>query len=53
MVAGALFNLSWATTLGEVYRQVPTRLALVVGMAYPLEDLVVLAVALMVLVHAR
>ncbi|MDX6202837.1 MAG: diguanylate cyclase [Frankiales bacterium] len=54
MVAGALFNLSWATTLGAVYRQGADGAgALVVGMAYPVEDLVVLAVAVMVLVHAR
>ncbi|MDX6254192.1 MAG: diguanylate cyclase [Frankiales bacterium] len=54
MVAGALFNVSWATTLGEVYRQGADGAgALVVGMAYPVEDLVVLAVAVMVLVHAR
>jgi diguanylate cyclase (GGDEF)-like protein len=54
MVAGALFNLSWATTLGEVYRQGADGAGgLVVGMAYPVEDLVVLAVAVMVLVHAR
>ncbi|MDX6245847.1 MAG: diguanylate cyclase [Frankiales bacterium] len=54
MVAGALFNLSWATTLGEVYHQGADSVgSLVVGMAYPVEDLVVLAVAVMVLVHAR
>jgi diguanylate cyclase len=54
MVAGALFNLSWATTLGEVYRQgADSVVSLVVGMAYPVEDLIVLSVAVMVLVHAR
>ena len=54
MVAGALFNLSWATTLGTVFKQgADSTGSLIVGMAYPVEDLVVLAVALMVLVHAR
>ena len=54
MVAGALFNLSWATTLGQVYHQGADSVSgLVVGMAYPVEDLIVLSVAVMVLVHAR
>ena len=54
MVAGALFNVSWATTLGTVYGQSGDSTGtFVFGMAYPVEDLVVLAVALMVLVHAR
>ncbi|BEP13123.1 EAL domain-containing protein [Acidothermaceae bacterium B102] len=54
MVAGALFNLSWATTLGTVYKDGADSVgSLIVGMAYPVEDLVVLAVAVMVLIHAR
>jgi diguanylate cyclase len=54
MVAGALFNLSWTTTLGTVYRQGADGLGtLIVGMAYPVEDLIVLAVAIMVLAHAK
>ena len=54
MVAGALFNLSWASTLGAVYHgALGTAAAQIVGLAYPVEDLVVLAVAVMVLVHAR
>lgn len=54
MVAAALFNVSWATSLGEVaHAGADSGLALATLLAYPIVDVVVLSVTTMVLIHAR
>jgi diguanylate cyclase (GGDEF)-like protein len=53
MVAASLFALSWVTSLGETYRAgAKTTAALWISLAYPVGDLVLITVALMVLAHA-
>jgi diguanylate cyclase (GGDEF)-like protein len=54
MVAAALFTLSWVTALGETYRAgADSGFALVIGLAYPAADLVLITVAVLVLARAR
>ncbi len=54
MVAAALFNLSWATSLGAVYRSGgDSPLALGVGLAYPASDVVLLTTAVLVFARSR
>ncbi|HET8583498.1 MAG TPA: bifunctional diguanylate cyclase/phosphodiesterase [Jatrophihabitans sp.] len=54
MVAGSLFSLSWATSLGQVYHSgAQDTFSFAVGLAYPASDLVMLTVAVTVLAHAR
>ena len=54
MVAASVLNLSWATSLGAVYRAGgDNRAALIVGLAYPISDVVILTVAVLVLAQAR
>ena len=54
MVAASLFNVSWATSLGAVYRAGGDSTAgTIVGLAYPASDLVILTVAVLVLVQAQ
>jgi diguanylate cyclase (GGDEF)-like protein len=54
MVAASLFNVSWATSLGAVYRAGGDSTAgTIVGLAYPASDLVILTVAILVLVQAQ
>ncbi len=53
IVAASLFVVSWVTVLGPVYSTGGTdRLALVVALAYPLSDVVVLTMAAVVLVRS-
>jgi diguanylate cyclase (GGDEF)-like protein len=54
MVAAALFNLSWISALGKaVHADAGTPLGVVVSVAYPVGDLVLLAIAVLILNHAR
>ncbi len=54
IVAGALFAVSWVTVLRSVYDAGGgNRFAVGVSLAYPVTDIVVLAVALLVLARAR
>ena len=53
IVAGSLFLVSWVTILDAVYEAgASSRLALVVSLAYPISDVVLLTVAAVVLVKA-
>ena len=53
MIAGSLFNLSWATALGQVYHSGGPVFSFAVSLAYPASDLMMLTVAVVVLAHAR
>ncbi|MCW2540404.1 MAG: hypothetical protein JWN95_2129 [Frankiales bacterium] len=54
MVAASLFILSWVSVLGEVWRSPSeSRLGLLTGLAYPVSDLVMITVAVLVVVQAR
>jgi diguanylate cyclase (GGDEF)-like protein len=54
IIAGALFEICWVIVLQDVYEAgAASRFALGVSMAYPVTDIVVVAVALLVLVRAR
>jgi diguanylate cyclase (GGDEF)-like protein len=54
MVAASLFNLSWVSVLGEVWRSPSeSRLGLLAGLAYPASDLILITVAVLVVVQAR
>ncbi|MHB8190114.1 MAG: diguanylate cyclase domain-containing protein [Ferrimicrobium sp.] len=54
LIAGALFNLSWATVLGSVaHADVGGSLAFVVGLAYPVSDLVVVTVVVLMVTRIR
>ncbi|BAH54083.1 bifunctional diguanylate cyclase/phosphodiesterase [Rhodococcus opacus] len=54
IVAGSLFVVSWVTVLGSVYRAgSDTPLALVLSLAYPVADLVIATMAIVVLTRAR
>ena len=54
IVAGALFAVSWVTVLRSVYDAGGgSRFAVGISLAYPVTDIVVLAVALLVLARAR
>jgi diguanylate cyclase len=54
MVASALFVVSWETALGSVYHGgAANSFGMVVGLAYPASDLVMLTVAVLVVVHSR
>ena len=54
IVAGALFAVSWVTVLRSVYDAGGAgRFAVGISLAYPVTDIVVLAVALLVLARAR
>ena len=54
MVAVSLFSISWVTVLGQVFHS-PSQsgLGLVVGLAYPIGDLVMITVGTLVVVQAR
>ncbi len=53
IVAGSLFLVSWVTILGAVYEAgANSRLELIVSLAYPVSDVVLLTVAAVVLVKA-
>lgn len=53
IVAGSLFLVSWVTILGPVYEAgASNRLELIVSLAYPVSDVVLLTVAAVVLVKA-
>ncbi len=53
IVAGSLLIVSWVTILSPIYAAgAPSRLELVVALAYPISDVVLLTVALLVLVRA-
>jgi diguanylate cyclase (GGDEF)-like protein len=54
MVAASLFGVSWVTALGQVYRSATEGgLGLLVGIAYPISDLVMITVGVLVVVQAR
>jgi diguanylate cyclase len=54
LVASSLFVVTWATALGEVaHAGGSSRFAFVVSLAYPVADLVLLTVTLIVLTHAQ
>lgn len=54
LVAGALFILSWVTALGSaVHSGGDRRLGYVVSLAYPVTDLVLLTLTVLVVTHAR
>jgi diguanylate cyclase (GGDEF)-like protein len=54
MVAASLFTVSWVTVLGQVYRTSSgSGLALIVGLAYPITDLVMITIGVLVVVQAR
>ena len=54
LVAGSLFLVSWATALGQVYAAgADSTFAAVVSMAYPVGDLLLLTLTLVVVAHAR
>ncbi|MFC9554405.1 diguanylate cyclase domain-containing protein [Rhodococcus sp. NPDC056960] len=54
IVAGSLFVVSWVSVLGSVYRAgSDTPLALVSSLAYPVADLVIATMAIVVLTRAR
>ncbi|MFN8073671.1 MAG: GGDEF-domain containing protein, partial [Mycobacterium sp.] len=55
IVAGSLFLVSWVTVLGPVYESSgdDDRLELIVSLAYPISDVVILTVAAMVLIRAQ
>ncbi|MFC9360017.1 diguanylate cyclase domain-containing protein [Rhodococcus sp. NPDC057014] len=54
IVAGSLFVVSWASVLGSVYRAgSDTPVALVLSLAYPVADLVIATMAIVVLTRAR
>ena len=54
IVAGSLFVIMWASGLESVFREGgESRFAFAVSMAYPLSDLVLLTVAVLVLARAR
>ncbi len=53
IVAGSLLIVSWVTILSPIYTAgAPSRLELAVALAYPISDVVLLPVALLVLVRA-
>ncbi|MEN0137146.1 MAG: bifunctional diguanylate cyclase/phosphodiesterase [Rhodococcus sp. (in: high G+C Gram-positive bacteria)] len=54
IVAGSLFVVSWVSVLGSVYRAgSDTPLTLVLSLAYPVADLVIATMAIVVLTRAR
>ncbi|WP_375500335.1 putative bifunctional diguanylate cyclase/phosphodiesterase [uncultured Jatrophihabitans sp.] len=54
MVASALFIISWETTLGSVYHGGADNLfVLLVGLAYPVGDLVLITAAALIVVHSQ
>lgn len=55
IVAGSLFLVSWVTVLGRIYESSTgdNRLQLIVSLAYPISDVVILTVAAMVLIRAQ
>jgi diguanylate cyclase len=54
IVAGALFQMSWVTVLRGVYEAGgETHVAVALSLAYPVTDIVVVTVALLMLVRAR
>jgi diguanylate cyclase (GGDEF)-like protein len=54
MVAAALFSLSWVTSLGEAYNAgADNDLAFAISLAYPVADLILITVAVLVLAKAR
>jgi diguanylate cyclase len=54
LVSASLFLISWVTALGEVYAAgADSMFAQVVSLAYPVSDLVLLTVAVVVLTYAR
>ncbi|MEP6815173.1 MAG: GGDEF domain-containing protein, partial [Marmoricola sp.] len=54
LVAGSLFLVSWITALGNVYQAgADTRFALVVSVAYPIADLVIITMTIVVLARSR
>ena len=54
MVASALFVISWETALGSVYHGgAGSVFALIVGLAYPVSDLVLITAAALIVVHSR
>ncbi len=54
LVAGSLFIISWVSSLGSVvHAGADSLLASVVSMAYPVSDLVLLTVTILVASHAR
>jgi diguanylate cyclase (GGDEF)-like protein len=54
LVAGSLFVLSWVTTLGTTVRAGgTTRFSFAVSLAYPVSDLVLLTLAVVVVANAR
>ena len=54
LVAASLFVLSWMTALGQVYQAgADSAFAAVVSMAYPVADLLLLTLTLVVVSHAR
>ena len=54
LVAASLFVLSWVTALGQVYAAgADSTFATVVSMAYPVGDLLLMTLTLVVVAHAR
>jgi diguanylate cyclase (GGDEF)-like protein len=54
LISGALFNLSWATALGAVaHANVNGPFAFAVGLAYPVGDLVVVTVVVLMVTRIR
>lgn len=53
IVAGSLFLVSWVTILNSLYQTgADTRLALVISLAYPVSDVVILTMAAIALIRA-
>lgn len=53
VVVGALFVLTWATTLGAVVRAgAPTRFAFTVALAYPITDLLLTVIVILLLARS-
>jgi diguanylate cyclase (GGDEF)-like protein len=54
LVALALINVSWVTTLGTVFRAgADSHFAFIIALAYPVSDAILVAVAVVALAHAK
>jgi diguanylate cyclase (GGDEF)-like protein len=53
LVAGSLFIITWVTALGAAAHASGTAVAWIVSVAYPVSDLVLITLTVIVVVHAR
>ncbi|UQX89084.1 EAL domain-containing protein [Jatrophihabitans telluris] len=54
MLTASLFSISWVTTMGEVYGSgAESSVGLLVSLAYPVSDLVLVTIAVLVVVQAQ